>query len=207
MASHNPRSSDARLLADLVGEGSPARWRQILTRCGGLEIVRRGGAFEELSAPGRRRLEAAVQLHERWCQLGDPGRRSSIEGPGDVHRALGPERCRRPVECFWSLCLDPRGRLLGVVEVSRGTVDACLVHPREVFGPALLAQASSLVVAHNHPSGDPTPSLEDRRLTERLLDAGLLLGIPMVDHVVVAASAYRSVLQVHREDEPGTMGR
>lgn len=88
-------------------------------------------------------------------------------------------------ECFVVLSLDTRGGLIAKTEVSRGTLTACPVHPREVFRTAIQLGAASLVLAHNHPSGDPEPSGEDLSLTRRLCRAGALLGIPVVDHLIL----------------------
>jgi DNA repair protein RadC len=86
--------------------------------------------------------------------------------------------------------------------VSQGTLTASLVHPREVFRPALRESAAALVLVHNHPSGDPTPSREDREITERLMRAGEILGIPVLDHVVVAERGYCSLRESVGEAEP-----
>jgi DNA repair protein RadC len=101
-------------------------------------------------------------------------------------RALIPEDDER--ERFVALFLDARHKVRGATVVSIGTLAASLVHPREVFRPAILAGASGIVLGHNHPSGDPEPSDEDIRLTHRLVAAGQLLGIEVLDHVVVGAS-------------------
>lgn len=90
-------------------------------------------------------------------------------------------------EQFAVLALDARHRPLGWRITSIGTLTAALVHPREVFRPALVLGAAAVVVVHNHPSGDPTPSAEDERLTARLIAAGRLLGVELLDHVVVGA--------------------
>lgn len=94
---------------------------------------------------------------------------------------LGDER-----EHFMAAYLDNRSRVKGVSTVSIGTLSASLVHPREVFRPAIVAGAAAVVISHNHPSGDPSPSPEDREATRRLLRAGELLGIPLLDHVIIA---------------------
>ena len=91
------------------------------------------------------------------------------------------------------LLLDGRHRLLRHELVSQGTLTASLVHPREVFRPALRESAAALLLVHNHPSGDPTPSAEDREVTARLVRAGELLGIPVLDHVVVAERGWSSL--------------
>ena len=97
-----------------------------------------------------------------------------------------------PRERFVAVYLDARHRPIAVHDASTGTADQSLVHPREVFGPALQLAAVALVVAHNHPSGDPTPSAQDRAVTERLREAGDLLGVRMLDHLVIGSESYYS---------------
>lgn len=84
-----------------------------------------------------------------------------------------------------ALLLDTRHQVIGIHPVSMGTVNASLVHPREVFKAAILIGASAIILGHNHPSGDPDPSPDDRALTTRMREAGTLLGIPVLDHVVL----------------------
>lgn len=116
---------------------------------------------------------------------------------GILHAFIGNE----VQEVFCVLLLNTRANVIGCVEVSRGTLSASLVHPREVFKPAILGNAANVIVGHNHPSGDPSPSGEDREVTSRLARAGKLLGIRLIDHVVVGAeSAYFSF------EENGLMG-
>jgi DNA repair protein RadC len=95
-------------------------------------------------------------------------------------------------EEFVALLLDGKNRLLGFNVVSVGSLTASLVHPREVYKPAILANAAALIVIHNHPSGDPTPSAEDVAITTRLRQAGELLGIGLLDHVVIGDGRYVS---------------
>ena len=101
-------------------------------------------------------------------------------------------------EHFLVLLLNAQNRLLLVHTVSLGTQSAALVHPREVFGPALREGAASILLAHNHPSGDPTPSREDLALTRQLVDAGKLLNIPVHDHLVVGSGTWRWVSLAQR---------
>ena len=105
-------------------------------------------------------------------------------------------------EVFVVLLLDARQRMLGESTVSRGTLTASLVHPREVFRPALQAAASSVLLIHNHPSGDPSPSAEDREVTRRLARAGELLGVRVVDHVVVAEQGFFSFREAGELEAP-----
>lgn len=97
-----------------------------------------------------------------------------------------------PRERFVVVYLDGRNKPIAVHDAHIGSACATTVHPREVFGPALALSAVSIVVAHNHPSGDPTPSGEDKATTDRLREAGELLGIPLLDHVVLGAARYYS---------------
>lgn len=96
-------------------------------------------------------------------------------------------------EHFVALLLDSKGAVTGIHTVSIGTLNAAMVSPREVFKAAILANAASIVVAHNHPSGDPTPSPEDEAVTEMLVNAGKLLGIEVLDHVIVGDDAFHSM--------------
>ncbi len=97
-----------------------------------------------------------------------------------------------PGEVFAILCLSTKHRVIAYHEVSRGTLDATLVHPREVFKAALLANAAAIILTHNHPSGDPAPSPDDMALTRRLVDAGKLIGTDVVDHIVIGDGCYVS---------------
>ncbi|MPZ21631.1 MAG: DNA repair protein RadC [Luteitalea sp.] len=98
-------------------------------------------------------------------------------------------------EVFAILCLSTKHRVVAYHEVSRGTLDATLVHPRDVFKAALLANSAAIVIAHVHPSGDPTPSLNDILLTRRLVTAGELLGVDVLDHIIVGDGRYYSFRQ------------
>lgn len=98
----------------------------------------------------------------------------------------------RATEEFWILMLDGRHKPIALSRVSQGTMMASLVHPREVFGPALRMGAAAIIVAHNHPSGDPAPSSEDRAITKRLDEVGKLVGITLLDHVVIGDGRHAS---------------
>ena len=112
----------------------------------------------------------------------------------DVYRAFGPQLAHLAYEELWAVALDVRHRVLSRVLVARGGLSACPVSPADVFRPLLREAASALVLVHNHPSGVAEPSREDLDLTERIAQAGALLGIALLDHVVVAAEGYTSLL-------------
>ncbi|MCB9653285.1 MAG: JAB domain-containing protein [Deltaproteobacteria bacterium] len=145
-----------------------------------------------LSRKACRRLDAMLGI----CRLllaAPRAPRIRVDGPEAVLRLLGRDLALCPMESFWVVPLDARGRAIGTTCVAQGTLTSCLVHPREVFAFALRARAASVVLVHNHPSGDPTPSEEDENLTQRLTHAGALLGVPVVDHIVVGTGGYRSL--------------
>ena len=108
------------------------------------------------------------------------------DSPARIAEIVGPLFAGADREKFLCVMLDARKKVLGVNVVSVGTLSASLVHPREVFKPAILASAAAVVIAHNHPSGDHSASPEDRDTTRRLVKAGELLGIPVLDHVIWA---------------------
>lgn len=127
------------------------------------------------------------RLRGRWCL---PERLSNAPDAALAFQRLLHEE---PVEVCGLLCLSTHHDVLAYHELSRGTVDTTLVHPREVFKVALLANARAVIIGHNHPSGDPTPSADDLKVTQRLATAGDLLGIELVDHLIVAGDQYISL--------------
>ncbi len=193
------------LLAVLLGSGSAGRSvvdlaAEVLVRYGG--SLRRLGSAEpgELAtAPGigparACTLVAAFELGRRMSA--EPARREArIQGPADVFRRLGPALRDRRQEEFWALYLDTQNRVICERCVTVGLLNSSLVHPREVFAPAIAHAAASVVLAHNHPSGDPDPSPEDLEVTWQLAESGRLLGIPVRDHIVIGDGRYVSLLE------------
>ena len=193
--------ADAELLALLlrVGtreSGSVVLAGRLLEQSGGLASLAGAStaALERMRGVGPAKaasLLAAFELGRRVASAPlDRGR--PIRSPQDVQRHYAPRLRGRLRESFHVLILDGRHRLVAVEEVSVGTLTSSLVHPREVFREAIRSAAAAVLLVHHHPSGDPTPSAEDRAVTDRLAAAGELLGIAVVDHVVVADGGYFS---------------
>ena len=137
-------------------------------------------------------LLAAVELGRRT--LTRVGReRVQLKTPRGTAELLLPQYGSRPVEQFGVVLLDTKHRVLRTTVVSVGTLDASIVHPREIFREATAAGAAALVLFHNHPSGDPEPSAEDVLLTRRLIAAGVLMGIDVIDHVILAGVRFCSL--------------
>jgi DNA repair protein RadC len=158
-----------------------------LSRVGSDELRRIGGIGPARAA----QLLAAVELGRRTvAQAG--GTRAQMTSPRVVAEFLLPQYGNRRVEQFGVLLLDTKHRVLRTTVLSVGTLDASIVHPREVFREAVAAGAAAIVLFHNHPSGDPEPSLEDTRLTERLMSAGVMMGISVLDHVILGDARYFS---------------
>ncbi len=147
-------------------------------------------------------LKAALEVGKRLNAETLP-KRMKIRTPSDVISVLA-DRCHGAQrEVFWALLLDPKNTLkCQPIDVSVGLLDASLVHPREVFSEAIRSAAAAVVLAHNHPSGDPTPSAEDVRVTKQLVAAGNIVDIRVLDHVIIGkrsdarAASYSSM----RED-------
>ena len=111
-----------------------------------------------------------------------------IRSAADASRMLATYLADVDREHFVVLLLDQKNRCLGIHTVSMGSLTASIVHPREVFKAAILANAATILCGHNHPSGDPQPSQEDRAITHRLAEAGKLLGINMLDHIIIGSA-------------------
>lgn len=106
------------------------------------------------------------------------------------------DEAQEVVACVY---LNTKNHVAGIMEISRGTVNASLASPRDVFKGALLHNASSLIIVHNHPSGDATPSKEDLNLTRRMSEVGKLMDIPVLDHIIIAGNSHRSLRQTNPE--------
>ncbi len=192
------------LLALVLGTGTARRTavevaRGVLSVCGGLVPLSRATSMELAGLPGlgharATRLVAAFELGRR--AIVQPLANATIRAPADVYDYLWPRLSGSMQEAFWVLALDARNVVTGEVEISRGSLTGVEVHPREVFRPLIRHAAAAAVVAHNHPSGDPTPSESDLAVTRRLRRAGDLLGIPVIDHVVIGADGFASIAEM-----------
>jgi DNA repair protein RadC len=197
--------SDAELLALVLGTGNGG----LSARAAALQLVERQplaalawASPEELAAwPGiglarAAALAAAFELGRRGA-WSPPARGERCLDPGRVHELLR-YAAHAEREGFHVVLLDVRGRLLKAVQVAEGSLSQCPVSPRDALRPAVREGAHGIVFAHNHPSGDPTPSPEDHDLTERLRAAAELVGVLARDHVIVAASGYYSFVEAGR---------
>jgi DNA repair protein RadC len=193
---------DNELVAIVVGNGQANASaldlaNSVLAGAGGVEGLARTHHDELTRIPGigaarAAQVLAAVELGRRT--LTRAGRqRVQVTTPRTVAELLLPLYGNRPVEQFGVVLLDTKHRVMRTTIVTVGTLDASIVHPREIFREAAAGGAAAIVVFHNHPSGDPEPSKEDVVLTHRLIAAGVLMGIEVLDHVILANVRYCSM--------------
>ena len=181
--------SDAALVALVLGRSEDEVVRGVLDRHPIPDGLWRMSAedlvcYEGVGPASAARLLGSLELSRR-AALRTPGQRPTVSQAEDVARLCGPQLRGSDREHFWALALNTKNQLLRIFEVSVGSLNASIVHPRELFKEAVRLSAASLVVVHNHPSGDPTPSGADIQLTRRLVKAGDVLGIEVLDHVIV----------------------
>lgn len=192
----------AELLAILIGTGTS---REDALAVAGAVLGLAGGSVRTLARrppgelvrlPGMGRVKAArvaaaLELGRRLAaEAAAPG--FAVGSPADIHRWSGPGLRDLMVEEFRLITLDSQNRITRDLLITRGLLDSSLVHPREVFRAAIVEAAAGVIVVHNHPSGNPAPSADDRAVTRQLAEAGRLLDIPVYDHVIVAGDTYFS---------------
>lgn len=208
LVAYGPESlSDRELLAILIGSGSGSASAldvagMLLSRFpgGSLKHLMKATLEELESVPGigraiAVRIKAAAEMSRR---LGVPDNRRAVIRTAEDAGAILMDKMRHfETEHFCELLLDTKNHLLGLEVVSVGTIDTSIVHPREVFKPPIRRCAAAVILAHNHPSGDPSPSREDIGITGRLIEAGRILGIEVLDHLVVGDGRYVSMRE-HR---------
>lgn len=184
------------VLEGIGGDGADVA-RRFLNRFGNLRTLAQATRDERLRVPGAGvrhvlAIETCLELGRRMV-YGRPLRRGAVEGPEGVARLLMPALRDLDREHFVAVLLTTKNQVIDVVTVAIGSLSASLVHPREVLKPAIQASAAALVVAHNHPTGNPEPSREDVEFTQRLQGCCELLGIRLLDHVIIGDGTFESL--------------
>jgi len=201
-----PSLGDADLLAVLLGTGLSGRpvglvAAGLLEHAGGIEGLARLGPAAIAEHPGvgpakALRIAASIELGQRVAR-----RSARVTAPvtssAAVVARMGPDLARLAHEEMWLLCLDGRNHVRAARRVAQGGLHSCSVTPGDVLRAGLYEAASALVLVHNHPSDDPAPSPEDLVMTRRVAEAGAVIGLPLVDHVILAPSGkYSSMLDL-----------
>ncbi len=196
--------SDAELVAILIRSGTGRRTaldlaRTIVADGGGLRPLAERNADELMRLKGIGSAKAVGLLAAfeigRRVHASTDAKRPVLSSPQDVAGLMIPRLRGCPVETFTVLVLDSKNALKREVELTKGTLNASLVHPREVFKVAIDSLAASIIVVHNHPSGNPEPSREDLDVTRQLVESGRTLGIPLHDHIIVAGDRFCSLAE------------
>ena len=192
----------AELIAILIRTGNAQRsavslGEFLLAEFGSIQGVATASAEQLAAVKGlgtakAAQIKAAIEFGNRLSLFTEEGR-PSIGGPRDVSNLLMPDLRYQKKEHLKSLLLDTKNRVLAIKTVSIGDLSSSIVHPREVYKDAVLASAASIIIAHNHPSGDPTPSAEDVAVTKRLIQSGEIMGIDLLDHIVLGDGTFVSL--------------
>lgn len=193
--------SETELLAIIIGSGSKnisalELANRLLVSFKGLRNIREADLEDLTKVKGigpakATNIKAAIELGRRTAL--DVKIKDFIHSPEDVSQLLMEEMRYYDREHLYGLYLDRKGGLISKKIISIGSLSSSIVHPREVFKVAIKCSAASIIIAHNHPSGDPTPSREDIEITRRLAEVGRIMGIELIDHLVIGHKSYCSL--------------
>ena len=196
--------TDAELLALIIESGTQGVTaldlaKRLLVEYGSLKQLSMGGAaewtrFKGIGVARSARMRAAFEIGRR-IEMDDGIVRPRIQSPEALVRRLQPEMRALKHEVFRTALLDSGNVLMHVETISKGILNASLVHPREVFKVAVDHLAAAVILIHNHPSGDARPSSEDRSVTSQMVKAGVVMGIPVLDHLIITETDYYSFAQ------------
>lgn len=196
--------SDAQLIAIILRTGGEGRsaidiGMEMLATFGCLKNIEQASVTELCSVKGlgkakAAQLRAALELGQRLFKL--PMRKGAVFTTGrDVYSYYQPRFKNLKREVFCGAMLDAKNRLIKETKISEGILTSALIHPREAFRDAIKESAASILFVHNHPSGDPQPSREDIAITKKLQNAGEIVGITVLDHIIIGDGSYTSMLE------------
>jgi DNA repair protein RadC len=195
--------SSQEILALILGRGTKGESvivtaQKLLIRFGNLKNLA-SASIEELTqikgiGPAKAaQIKATFELSKRLENSSSETTKITVKSPEDVVKTARNLLKGKKKEHFLVICLDTRNHLIKTSTVSIGSLDCSIVHPREVFKDAISSSAASVIFIHNHPSGDPTPSEDDIKMTKRLIEAGEIIGIEVLDHIIICDSEHLSM--------------
>jgi DNA repair protein RadC len=199
--------SPQEILACIIGRGTRGKpvldlVQELVSSFGGLNGLARASLHDLMEVDGigpakavqiRAAFELARRSLEQEAETANESKRPLVRTGQDVFELMRSRTFGQKTEHFFIMALDSRSRLIGIREISNGSLNSTVVHPREVFTEAIALHPAAVIFVHNHPSGDPEPSDDDIALTKRLVSAGQVMGIPVHDHVIVTDKAHASL--------------
>jgi len=182
----------------IAGESVMVTAQRLLSQFGNLKGIANASVEELSQVKGiglakASQIKAAFELANRLEGYSEAGDKPLVKTPEEVVNLVRSRLKGKKKEYFLALLLDTRNQLIKVAEISVGSLDSSIVHPREVFREAISASAASVIFVHNHPSGDPTASEDDIKLTKRLTEVGEIVGIDVLDHIIIGDKTYLSL--------------
>lgn len=195
--------SNSELLAIILRSGTQGNnvldlSQKVLSKVNGLDGILNISYNELTSIKGIKQVKGAqilavAELFKRFMSLKSQSDKTIIKSPGDLASMLMQEMESLKQEVLKVIVLNTKNNIIKAKDIFKGTLDTSLVHPREIYSEAICSGGASIIICHNHPSGDPTPSKEDVEITKKIIECGNILGIKLLDHIIIGSKVFISL--------------